>query len=1708
MYVLDANKGIVVTPGTADNEFSNWAMDLRMQVSGASVTSYSWDLTNAPDATGASGTSTYNLTFTWANFTGSARTDTIIAKQTPSGGTQVTQTLTFTVASTSSPAYVSTPPTNYGNWANPLSPDALNIMQQTVEGGPNASLGLTEGDVQTSHALPAYNPGVASLGLVYSSVAADARPIFITHFQIDPSQAVPPTVKAQLTFNGVPGTTVWYTTSSLNPGDIMEIPLQGDATALATGRYSWSIAVTANYGTPVTTTYSGNVDIVNSSGSPFGAGWTLNNLQRIWPVTGGVILEEPGGLSLWFANGQPAGSFVRPAGDFSTLTQNTQTNVYTRTMPDGTKINFDSTGKQTSIVDRVGNTTSFGYNGSNLLVTITDPYNLITTLTYNASNKVSTIQDPALRTTTLAYDVNNVKLTSVTDPDSALWQYGYDSASRLTILTDPRSNITTFAFGSTSERIATVTRADLTTESLTAVQVQGIPAAGTGTQASPATPVLAAGAISAYTDPRNNIWNTNLDWLGFGEPSQQTDPLSDLANTYRDANGLPWLAADPLARRTRSFFDSLANPTKTVFADDTYKQATYNGFSEPLTQTDELGKTTTMSYDTSGNLLTVTQPPPATGGTSPVTTYTYDSHGFVLTAIDPNSHTTSYGYDSRDRLTSQTDALNHTATMSYDSASNMTGRTDENGHVVTYSFDSDNRLLTQTLPGTPVSTTTFGYDSIGNLTSVADPLTHTTTNTYDMLNRLKTVTDPLSHTITYGYDNNGNRITVTDPLSRITTYTFDSANRMTAVTDPLLHTTTYGYDLASELTTVTDPLSHTTTYAYSIRGFLLTKTDPLGNTITYGYNSSGDRTNNTWSAQGTITHETTTTTYDNLRRVISYSDALSVVTTYGYDSVGNLTTLTGPGSGNVITYTYDADNRLISITDQLSHTTTYGYDNVGNRVTVTDGLSRTTTSAYDAQNRLVTVTDPLLGVTTYAYDVASRQTSITDSVGNTTTYSYDNANRLINVTDPNLHLTTYVYDNANQLTSKTDRNGRQVTYSYDNAGRKTGETWVSGSYVATFTYDNANRLTVEQDTFSKYTLGYDNANRLTSVDNLGTPNAPRLTLTYTLDIFGNHTTIAGNVGGSIINTYDLDNHLTFTTNTLGLHGAKVTLTYDSRNRLSSISRGQPTISTNPNTTFGYDNADRLTGITHTNSLGATLAVLTYGYDAANQLTSYNGPEGNLTYTYDVDGQLTNVGGARIETYAYDKEGNRTMSGYTTGTGNRLTADGTYTYSYDNEGNMVGRTKTSTGEVTTFTYDFRNRLTEVLIKTSGGVTLQDDKFTYDIENRRIGKNTLSGGQSWTGYDGVNPFADFNSSGSLTFSYLYGNGIDFLLARLNTSFDPTWYLTDKLGSVRLVVNTSGNVLDSITYDSYGNIKSETIPANGDRFKFTGREWDSEIGQYFYRARNYNPGVGRFLSEDPLTSVGGDSNYYRYVLNQPTRSGDPMGLFVPPVGPIILPPPWQLPGFGQQMMARGQASIVWNRFYMPAPTIPAPWTWDRAELAAYEWSNYVTYGTTRNVYLHFGQQYAAKYEYWMTIDYQMAMIAQQRMRAETQWLMQQQQWQARYWGYFRYGNEWVNDHPEVQYCMTICAAEMGETAPPSGFLPPGGTGKFEVPPERRMVGVPPVLEPGVGHIVVDPQGKPHILPPFDTVPPPHGNNGIGWQIVPSDWPEVRPGNVPPGG
>jgi RHS repeat-associated protein len=98
---------------------------------------------------------------------------------------------------------------------------------------------------------------------------------------------------------------------------------------------------------------------------------------------------------------------------------------------------------------------------------------------------------------------------------------------------------------------------------------------------------------------------------------------------------------------------------------------------------------------------------------------------------------------------------------------------------------------------------------------------------------------------------------------------------------------------------------------------------------------------------------------------------------------------------------------------------------------------------------------------------------------------------------------------------------------------------------------------------------------------------------------------------------------------------------------------------------------------------------------------------------------------------------------------------------------------------------------------------------------------------------------------------------------------------LGTVRDIVNAAEVVIDHIDYDSFGRVLAETNAAFGDRFKFTGREYDEASGLYYYRACWYDPAIGRFLSADPLGFLAGDANLYRYVGNRPLTYFDPSGM-----------------------------------------------------------------------------------------------------------------------------------------------------------------------------------------------------------------------------------------
>ncbi len=179
--------------------------------------------------------------------------------------------------------------------------------------------------------------------------------------------------------------------------------------------------------------------------------------------------------------------------------------------------------------------------------------------------------------------------------------------------------------------------------------------------------------------------------------------------------------------------------------------------------------------------------------------------------------------------------------------------------------------------------------------------------------------------------------------------------------------------------------------------------------------------------------------------------------------------------------------------------------------------------------------------------------------------------------------------------------------------------------------------------------------------------------------------------------------------------------------------------------------------------------------------------------------------------------------------------------------------------------------------------------YDVFDRRIGKSVDADGAGpgaatvqrfvYAGDHIVLEFAG-SSASDLTHRYLHGPVVDQILAdevvtSLSQAGTVRWPLADHQGTIRDIVDSSAALLNHIKYDSFGKVTAETNAAVDFLFAYTGRERDEETGLYYYRARYYDPAVGRFVSEDPIGFLAGDANLTRYVGNGPTLSIDPMGL-----------------------------------------------------------------------------------------------------------------------------------------------------------------------------------------------------------------------------------------
>jgi RHS repeat-associated protein len=222
------------------------------------------------------------------------------------------------------------------------------------------------------------------------------------------------------------------------------------------------------------------------------------------------------------------------------------------------------------------------------------------------------------------------------------------------------------------------------------------------------------------------------------------------------------------------------------------------------------------------------------------------------------------------------------------------------------------------------------------------------------------------------------------------------------------------------------------------------------------------------------------------------------------------------------------------------------------------------------------------------------------------------------------------------------------------------------------------------------------------------------------------------------------------------------------------------------------------------------------------------------------------------------------------------------FSYDSVGNRISAEGETVGAplAKTYSYDSENRLTR--LEYSGMVA----QYKYDAFGRRIEKN-VNGDITRYVYDGENIVTEYDQNGNVKNAYLHNMAIDDPLA-VEQGGQVYFYHKDGLGSVMDLTNSSGSVVKSYTYKSFGEIYSET-GSLVQPYAFTAREYDPESGLYYYRARYYDPKVGRFITKDPIGFAGGDVNLYRYTWNDPINWVDPYGSFV-----IVLALPILIPAF----------------------------------------------------------------------------------------------------------------------------------------------------------------------------------------------------------------------
>ena len=198
------------------------------------------------------------------------------------------------------------------------------------------------------------------------------------------------------------------------------------------------------------------------------------------------------------------------------------------------------------------------------------------------------------------------------------------------------------------------------------------------------------------------------------------------------------------------------------------------------------------------------------------------------------------------------------------------------------------------------------------------------------------------------------------------------------------------------------------------------------------------------------------------------------------------------------------------------------------------------------------------------------------------------------------------------------------------------------------------------------------------------------------------------------------------------------------------------------------------------------------------------------------------------------------------------------------------------------WDSDNRLSSADIDND---STADVSYKFDALGRRVARHSVSDNEETIFVQsGQQTVADYTAGTAATspkYTYVYASYIDEPVMRGGTGGLRYFHRTQQY-SITAMTNGGGSIVERYAYSAYGTPTitdatgvAQTVSSEGNRYLYTGREWDEELSLYHYRARMYDSVGGRFLGRDPIGFEGSPWNLFEYVLSSPMNYLDAPGL-----------------------------------------------------------------------------------------------------------------------------------------------------------------------------------------------------------------------------------------